>query len=45
MGYDREILPPDRDQPEARFPWTRVVVAVVIIALFFLVSIYAFSSW
>ena len=44
MGYDRETLPPDRDQPEARFPWTRVVVALVIIALFFAISIYAIRS-
>ena len=44
MGYDREMLPPDRDEPEARFSWARVAVAVVIIALFFAVSIYAFSN-
>jgi len=45
MGYDRAILPPDRDEPESRFPWTRVLIAVVIVALFVAVSIYALSSW
>ncbi|MGH8914608.1 MAG: hypothetical protein ACRDZM_08860 [Acidimicrobiia bacterium] len=45
MGYDRVILPPDRDEPETRRPWRRVLVAVIVVALFIAISIYAFSSW
>jgi hypothetical protein len=44
MGYDRELLPPDRDQPDTSFSWMRVIVTVVMFALFVAISIYAFSG-
>lgn len=44
MGYDRELLPPDRDQPESRLSWKGVIVALVVIAGLVAISIYAFSQ-
>jgi hypothetical protein len=44
MGYDRGTLPPDRDEPETRLPWKRLLVAVVVIALALAIAIYAMSA-
>jgi hypothetical protein len=43
MGYDRGILPPDRDEPETRLQGKRLLVAVVVIALVLAGVIYAMS--
>ena len=44
MGYDRQVLPPDRDQPEAGISWKRVIVTILVVGLFVAISFYAYSG-
>ena len=44
MGWDRRVLPRDRDKDET-FPWMGIVTLVLVIGGFLLVVWFVFGIW